>query len=149
MQNREQGFTLIELVMVIVILGILAATAIPKFVDLSDEAQTAAVKGVAGSVSGAAAVNYAAYKASDGSKGVGLTGADDAAVCTSANVGSIMQGGFPSGYAIEAGSTALASGVAYCKVCYDDGAGTSSNASNGTCDTGETAVDDVSVILTN
>ncbi|MEE9327087.1 MAG: type II secretion system protein, partial [Cocleimonas sp.] len=38
LKNKQQGFTLIELVMVIVILGILSATALPKFVNLSGEA---------------------------------------------------------------------------------------------------------------
>lgn len=51
MKITNQGFTLIELVMVIVILGILAAAAIPKFVDLSSEARISGVKALAGSVS--------------------------------------------------------------------------------------------------
>ena len=60
MNMKQAGFTLIELVMVIVILGILAAVAIPKFVDLSSDAKTAAAAGVAGGLASAAATNYAA-----------------------------------------------------------------------------------------
>ena len=48
MQLRQGGFTLIELVIVIVILGILAVVAIPQFIDLSGDANRAAVQGVAG-----------------------------------------------------------------------------------------------------
>ncbi len=54
--NKQTGFTLIELVLVIVILGILAATALPRFTDLSGEAREAAVNGLAGSVRSAAAL---------------------------------------------------------------------------------------------
>lgn len=58
MKQVQRGFTLIELVMVIVILGVLAAVAIPKFVDLKGDAQLAATQGVAGALSSAAAINY-------------------------------------------------------------------------------------------
>lgn len=46
--NAQSGFTLIELVIVVVILGFLAATAIPKFVDLTEQAKQANIEGMAG-----------------------------------------------------------------------------------------------------
>lgn len=59
MKQVQRGFTLIELVMVIVILGVLSAVALPKFVDLKGDAATAASKGVAGGLASASAINYA------------------------------------------------------------------------------------------
>jgi len=59
MLRNNRGFTLIELVMVIVILGLLAAVAIPKYQDLRSEAADAAAKGVYGAASAATAVNFA------------------------------------------------------------------------------------------
>ena len=57
--NKQQGFTLIELVMVIVILGILAATALPRFANLQGDARIASINGAAGAVRSAMAIVHA------------------------------------------------------------------------------------------
>lgn len=51
--KRQQGFTLIELVVVIIILGILAVTAAPKFINLQGDARTSALQGLKGAIQGA------------------------------------------------------------------------------------------------
>ncbi|GGP61337.1 MSHA biogenesis protein MshB [Shewanella algicola] len=56
MKVKQQGFSLIELVIVIVILGLLAATAIPRFLNVTDDAEDASVDGVAGGL--ATAVSF-------------------------------------------------------------------------------------------
>lgn len=57
MKRKQSGFTLIELVIVIVILGILAAAALPRFSDLSTDARIASLNGLAGSIRSAAAIS--------------------------------------------------------------------------------------------
>lgn len=92
MKNLQRGFTLIELVMVIVILGVLSAVAIPRFVDLTGDARTAAAQGVAGALSSGSAINYSLFVAR-GARGVGVQAVTN---CNEAQL--TLQGGtYPQG----------------------------------------------------
>ncbi len=94
--NNQKGFTLIEIIVVIVILGIIAVTAIPRYIDMQVEAETAALDGVAGALNSAAAINFAGSLLNKGTPVTAGTNCSD--------IANLLEGGLPNGYNIQAGT---------------------------------------------
>ena len=135
MRSSISGFTLIELVAVVVILGVLAATAVPRFLDLSDAAQDSAMKNVAGALTSAASLNHAKNIAFD----AGISEAQPTRVRSCTDAASLLEGGLDDQYFIETGvgTASTGDGVAtegdssVCRVAYDsNGDGSYSRVDN-------------------
>lgn len=102
--GNQRGFTLIEIIVVIVLLGLLSAVAVPKFVGLQEEARNASAQGVLGAAEGAASINFAA----------GLVGATQPAggVINSGTRLMASLDGVPDGWTVD--DTGVAGAVGIC-----------------------------------
>ena len=99
MKHLRQGFTLIELVVVITILGILSVVAIPKYMNLSTDAYQATTKGIAGALESSSAANYVMRSANS---------ARGTVISNCLNMASLLQNSLPTGYTLN--NSAIASG---------------------------------------
>ncbi len=82
MRNQQSGFTLIELIIVIVILGILAAFALPRFADLSGDARASSLSGALGSVRSASAIVHSTALARNQTGATGSVTLEGTAIVT-------------------------------------------------------------------
>jgi MSHA pilin protein MshA len=131
--SKQAGFTLVELIVVIVVLGILAATALPKFVNVSQDARRASVEGLTGALRSSVSLVQAKYYAAGNTTATTVTMQDGSTVAvaagtgipagTAAGIGAALQSldGFTPDYASATAVTFRPTngGSATCQVTYN------------------------------
>ena len=109
----ERGFTLIELIVIIIILGILSVVAVPKYLDLRADAEKGVAKGVTGALRGSVAILHARYLIGGSVYAIGdVVSSVETEDITLASAGTRITATFPSAntygwsYTVRSGDTA-------------------------------------------
>lgn len=117
--NAQRGFTFIELVAVIVLIGLLSAVALPRFLRVTDDAQRAAIEGVAGGLSTAIAMAHAQWNANGFTRPAATDAANKTRIDYDGKIIYMNENGWPANTDINADAAIASATVQECEQVWD------------------------------